>query len=91
MTALLDLKAALSAKNLRFVGQRGTPGRSVCVLGEAPGADEDRIGYPFVGASGQLLDKMLKESGFHVLETWFTNAYKTRPPDNDIKRLHTLV
>jgi uracil-DNA glycosylase family 4 len=59
-------------------------------VGEAPGEKEDHEGLPFVGPSGWLLDKMLSEVGFAKSEIWFTNPYKTRPPNNDIKRLHEL-
>jgi len=70
------------------VGIRGNPKSPVCVLGEAPGEREDAQGLPFIGPSGYLLDKMLNEAGFHSGETWFTNSYKTRPPDNKIDRLY---
>lgn len=82
------LRQALAQKNLRYVGIRGNSKAPVCIVGEAPGADEDRLGFPFVGYSGQLLDQMLKESGFaQTQDVWFTNPYKTRPPENDIKRI----
>jgi uracil-DNA glycosylase family 4 len=84
------LRAALSQKGLRYVGTRGNTRSNVCVLGEAPGEKEDLKGLPFVGPSGYLLDSMLKEAGFSVGETWFTNPYKTRPPDNKIDRLSEL-
>lgn len=60
-----------SAKNLVFAG--GTVGAPVMVIGEAPGAEDDRQGKPFVGASGQLLDKMLVAAGF----SRDTNVYLT--------------
>jgi uracil-DNA glycosylase family 4 len=81
------LRSALQAKGLRYVGTRGPVGAPVCIVGEAPGKDEDRLGFPFVGYSGQLLDQMLSEVGFNATDTWFTNPYKTRPPENDIKRI----
>lgn len=84
------LRSALAAKNLRYVGTRGPVGAPVCIVGEAPGKDEDRLGFPFVGYSGQLLDQMLSEVGFHENDIWFTNPYKSRPPDNDIKRIYEL-
>lgn len=85
------LRAALSAKGLRYVGTRGPVGAPVCIIGEAPGRDEDRLGYPFVGYSGQLLDQMLSEVGFDQKDCWFTNPIKTRPPENDLKRLGELA
>jgi uracil-DNA glycosylase len=85
------LRSALAAKGLRYVGIRGNPKSPVCIIGEAPGADEDRLGYPFVGYSGQLLDTMIREAGFNnANDIWFTNPYKSRPPENDIKRIEEL-
>ena len=54
----------------------------VVMFGEAPGADEDRIGEPFVGAAGQLLDKILVASGLKRAEVYIVNALKCRPPNN---------
>jgi uracil-DNA glycosylase family 4 len=81
------LRAALIAKGLNYVGIRGNPHSHVCVLGEAPGEKEDFKGLPFVGPSGYLLNRMLSEAGFSDSEVWFTNPYKTRPPDNKLDRL----
>lgn len=84
------LRTALAAKGLNYVGIRGNPRSHVCVLGEAPGEKEDFKGLPFVGPSGYLLDNMLKNAGFDNGEVWFSNPYKTRPPDNKMDRLHEL-
>ena len=84
------LRAALSQKGLRYVGYRGNQHARVLILGEAPGEREDAKGLPFIGPSGYLLDAMLKEGGFGAGEVWFTNPYKTRPPDNKMDRLHEL-
>jgi len=55
----------------------------VFIIGEAPGADEDRIGRPFVGRSGQLLDKILAACGFTRRDHVFiSNIVKCRPPGN---------
>jgi len=80
-STLDELKAAMSefdggllkrsAKNLVFAG--GTVGAPVMVIGEAPGAEDDRQGKPFVGKAGQLLDKMLVAAGFNR----DTNVYLT--------------
>lgn len=57
----------------------------IMIIGEAPGADEDRIGRPFVGKSGQLLDKILGACGFNREEHVFiTNIVKCRPPGNRV-------
>ena len=52
------------------------------LIGEAPGADEDRSGIPFVGRSGQLLEKMLKAIGFDRNECFITNVLPWGPPGN---------
>jgi uracil-DNA glycosylase family 4 len=81
------LRVALSQKGLNYVGTRGNTSAHVAIIGEAPGEKEDLKGLPFVGPSGYLLDKMLVEAGFASSEMWFTNPYKTRPPDNKMERL----
>lgn len=52
------------------------------VIGEAPGAEEDRRGEPFVGRAGQLLNSMLAAAGFERSEVYIANVLKCRPPDN---------
>ena len=52
------------------------------VIGEAPGADEDRQGEPFVGRAGQLLNSMLKAVGFAREQVFIANILKSRPPNN---------
>jgi DNA polymerase len=52
------------------------------LIGEAPGADEDRIGRPFVGVSGQLLDRMLATVGLDRTKIYITNVLFWRPPGN---------
>jgi DNA polymerase len=51
-------------------------------VGEAPGANEDRMGLPFVGAAGKLLDKLLDEIGLRRSDVFVANVLKCRPPDN---------
>ena len=60
----------------------GDPEADLMVIGEAPGADEDRQGEPFVGRSGQLLDKILEAVLFKREEVYITNILKSRPPNN---------
>ncbi|NIX76730.1 uracil-DNA glycosylase [Microvirga terricola] len=69
-----------SAKNLVFAD--GTPKSRVMLVGEAPGADEDRIGKPFVGRSGQLLDRMLAAIGLDRTQVYIANVVPWRPPGN---------
>lgn len=61
----------------------GNPAAPLMLIGEAPGADEDRIGLPFVGRSGQLLDRMLAAIGVRRSENaYITNVLFWRPPGN---------
>lgn len=60
----------------------GFPEAAVMVVGEAPGAEEDRLGLPFVGASGKLLDRMLGSIGLDRTNTYITNVVCWRPPGN---------
>ena len=55
---------------------------SLMVIGEAPGADEDRLGEPFVGRAGKLLDAMLEAIGFAREQVYIANIIKCRPPGN---------
>jgi uracil-DNA glycosylase family 4 len=87
MTKTEELKTALAAKGLRYVGTRGNTRGAVCLIGEAPGADEDQSGVPFVGASGRELDRMLAETNISGTDCWWTNPYKVRPPDNKLDRM----
>jgi uracil-DNA glycosylase family 4 len=52
------------------------------IIGEAPGADEDRLGEPFVGRAGQLLNEMLRAVGLARTDVYITNILKCRPPNN---------
>ncbi|AWM86289.1 uracil-DNA glycosylase [Microvirga sp. 17 mud 1-3] len=69
-----------SAKNLAFAD--GNPEGRVMLVGEAPGADEDRIGKPFMGRSGQLLDRMLATIGLDRTSVYVANIVPWRPPGN---------
>mgnify|MGYP000409707635 CR=1 FL=1 len=60
----------------------GNPQAEWLVIGEAPGADEDRQGEPFVGKAGQLLNAMLFAIGFNRGDVYITNVVKCRPPQN---------
>ncbi len=60
----------------------GNPAAPVMIIGEAPGADEDRIGRPFVGRAGQLLDRMLAAIGLNREDVLITNVIYWRPPGN---------
>ena len=60
------------------------PGARLLVVGEAPGAQEDLTGVPFVGRSGQLLDRLLAEVGMPRPEVAVLNTVKCRPPANRV-------
>ncbi len=60
----------------------GNPQAELMVIGEAPGADEDAQGEPFVGRAGQLLNNMLKALGLERSQVYIANILKCRPPNN---------
>lgn len=60
----------------------GNPSSDIMLIGEAPGAEEDRQGKPFVGPSGQLLDRMIASIGLDRRKVWITNVLFWRPPGN---------
>lgn len=60
----------------------GSPKPRVAFFGEAPGADEDRLGEPFVGRAGQLLTKIIEACGWQRSDVYILNVLKCRPPDN---------
>lgn len=60
----------------------GDPCARLMFIGEAPGAEEDRTGRPFVGPAGQLLDKMIVAMGLKREDVYIANVLKTRPPNN---------
>ena len=90
ITSLDELRLAMSeyegcslkstATNLVF--SDGRENAMVMLVGEAPGADEDRQGKPFVGVSGQLLDKMLLSIGLDRSSVYISNIIPWRPPGN---------
>ena len=99
ITSLVDLRARLdslddcplkhTASNLCFAD--GNPGARVMIIGEVPGRDEDRMGVPFVGFAGQLLDKMLASIGLDRVSTYLTNILPWRPPGNRTPTAEEIV
>jgi uracil-DNA glycosylase len=65
-----------------IVPGEGNPTADVLLVGEAPGASEDKQGRPFVGRSGKLLDELLGEAGLVRDDVFITNVVKARPPGN---------
>ncbi len=60
----------------------GNPDAKLMFVGEGPGQDEDRLGKPFVGRSGKLLDKIFECAGMNRAEVFISNVVKCRPPNN---------
>lgn len=73
---------ALKATATNTVIARGNPRAALMIVGEAPGRDEDAQGLPFVGESGQLLDRMLKAIGRDESNVYISNMLFWRPPGN---------
>ncbi len=78
------IKCPLAAGRTQIVWSRGFPGSDVMLVGEGPGANEDREGKPFVGRSGRLLDEALTTVFGSEFSKWvyITNMVKCRPPGN---------
>jgi DNA polymerase len=68
----------------------GNADADLMFIGEAPGANEDRMGLPFVGQAGKLLDKLLAEISMDRKEVWICNTLKCRPPDNRDPHPHEI-
>jgi DNA polymerase len=74
--------AELAATRTRTVFGAGPPDARLCFLGEAPGADEDATGEPFVGSAGQLLTKIIEACTLSRDDVYILNVLKCRPPGN---------
>ncbi len=79
-TEIRKTKLPLRGANLVF--GEGDPDCKVMFIGEAPGFEEDRLGRPFVGRSGKVLDEMIRGIGWKREQVFITNIVKRRPPDN---------
>jgi DNA polymerase len=87
LDALRDILAGFAGCNLRQTAKTlafadGNPEARVMLIGEAPGREEDDAGVPFVGRSGQLLDRMLKAIGLGRNDVYIANVVPWRPPGN---------
>lgn len=76
------VRCPLGKTRTNFVFGVGNPKSEVVFIGEAPGADEDLQGEPFVGRAGQLLNQLLASVGFRRDEVYICNVLKCRPPGN---------
>ena len=75
-------KCPLDETRTKAVFGAGDANADLMFVGEAPGAEEDRQGLPFVGRAGQLLNQMLEEIGLSREEVFIANVLKSRPPGN---------
>lgn len=75
-------KCALAAGRINLVYGEGNPDATAMLIGEGPGDQENLTGRPFVGAGGQLLDKMLLAIKIQRQDIYIANIVKCRPPDN---------
>lgn len=80
----------LQELGLRYVGGDGPSNAKLAVVGEAPGAEEERLGRPFAGPSGKMVDNLLSKGGSDRRWVYTTNVSKVRPPRNVIKDLPIL-
>lgn len=76
------MKCGLGSTRKNFVFGVGNPNADAVIIGEAPGADEDEKGEPFVGRAGQLLNKILEAIAFKREDVFICNILKCRPPNN---------
>lgn len=76
------MRCPLSQYRTNVVPGEGNPMASLMFIGEGPGREEDLSGRPFVGAAGQLLDKMIAAIGMRREEVYIANIVKCRPPGN---------
>ena len=74
--------AGLAATRTQTVFGVGRLDPDICFIGKAPGADEDRLGEPFVGDAGQLLDRIIAACGMKREEVYICNIIRCRPPGN---------
>lgn len=87
LTALVSEVNSCTKCDLHTTRKRAVPGMGpvpchIMIIGEAPGAEEDALGLPFVGSSGQLLQKLLARAGLNRNMVYIANTVKCRPPNN---------
>ena len=78
-------KCILGSTRTNIVFSDGNPNAKILLIGEAPGADEDATGTPFVGRAGKFLSKLIEESGLSRKDDFYIcNTVKCRPPENRV-------
>ena len=75
-------RCELHRSRTKAVPGEGPTHAELMLIGEGPGATEDKQGRPFVGASGRFLDQLLEQAGVTRADVWITNVVKCRPPGN---------
>lgn len=70
---------------------KGSATASLMLIGEGPGADEDRIGLPFVGRAGQLLDRIIEAAQLPLDDIYICNVVKCRPPNNRLPQIEEVT
>lgn len=80
--ALNCSRCSLRAAATQVVMGKGNTNKKIMFIGEGPGANEDKLGEPFVGRAGQLLNKIFKKTGIEREQIYITNTVKCRPPGN---------
>jgi DNA polymerase len=75
-------RCRLHSNRSHIVFGEGTSSARIVIVGEGPGRDEDRLGRPFVGAAGKLLDRIIAAMGLRRQEVYICNVIKCRPPKN---------
>ena len=73
-----------------YVPAEGPSNARLAIVGEAPGAEEERLSRPFVGSTGKIVDDILVSLGISREQVYLTNVVKIRPPGNNIDSLHIL-
>jgi uracil-DNA glycosylase family 4 len=84
-------KCELGSLRTNTVPGEGNPNARIMFIGEAPGADEDAQGRPFVGRAGQLLDKIIQACGLKRSDVFIGNILKCRPPENRDPRAEEII
>jgi uracil-DNA glycosylase family 4 len=76
------IRCSLHSHRTHIVFGEGNPSARVVLVGEGPGREEDRLGRPFVGPAGKLLDRIIASMGWRRQEVYICNVIKCRPPRN---------
>jgi uracil-DNA glycosylase family 4 len=84
-------RCELGNSRTNSVPGEGSPNAIIAFVGEAPGADEDAQGRPFVGRAGQLLDRIIKAMGLKRSDVYIGNILKCRPPENRDPRPNEVI